>query len=54
MFFWSDPYKIEVIIIFLIEMLKLPNFDHKTTSTILFESSDKILLLTSGREIMTS
>ena len=31
----------------LIEMLELPNFDHITKSTILFEARDKNLLLTS-------
>ena len=29
--FWSNPYKIEVMITFLIEMLQLPNFGHMTT-----------------------
>ena len=33
-FFWSNPYKIEVMIIYLIEMLELPNFGHMTKSTI--------------------
>ena len=33
-FFWSNPYKIEVMITFLIEMLQLPNFGHVTTSII--------------------
>ena len=33
-FFWSDPYKLEVMINSLIEMLELPNFGHITTSTI--------------------
>ena len=33
-FFWSDPYKIEVVISSVIEMLELPNFCHMTTSTI--------------------
>ena len=33
-FFWSNPYKVEVMITFLIEMLQLPNFGHMTTSTI--------------------
>ena len=33
-FFWSNPYKIEVIITFLIEMLQLLNFGHMTTSII--------------------
>ena len=35
-------------------MLQLPNFGHMTTSIIQFESRDKILLVTSWREIMTS
>ena len=30
----SNPYKIEVMTTFLIEMLELPNFGHKTKSTI--------------------
>ena len=34
-------------------MLESPNFGHKTTSTIQFESHDKISLVTSYREIMT-
>ena len=49
-FFWSYPYKIEVMIIMitsLIEMLELPNFGHMTTSTIQFDSLDKILLVAS-------
>ena len=37
-----------------IEMVELPNFDHMNTSTISFESRDKILLVTSWTEIMTS
>ena len=28
---WSNPYKIEVMITSLIEMLELPNFSHMTT-----------------------
>ena len=31
-FFWSKPYKIEVMITSAIEMLELPNFGHMTTS----------------------
>ena len=53
-FFWSNPYKIEVVITSLIEMLQLPDFGHTNTSTIWFESRDKILLLPSSTEIMTS
>ena len=32
--FRSDSYKIEVMIIFVIEMLELPNFGHMATSII--------------------
>ena len=32
--FWSNPYKIDVMVTSLIEMLQLPNFGHMTTSTI--------------------
>ena len=32
-FFWSNPYKIEVMVTSLIEMLDLPNFGHMTTLT---------------------
>ena len=53
-FFWSSPYKIEVVITSLIQMLELSNFGHMTTSTIYIESRDKILLVTSWTEIMTS
>ena len=45
-FFWSNPYKTEVLITFLIEM---QNFGRMTTS-----SRDKILLVTSWTEIITS
>ena len=38
----------------LIKMLELPNFGHMITSTIQFESRDKILLVTSQTEVMTS
>ena len=38
----------------LLEMLELPNFGHMTPSTIPFEPHDKILLVTSWTEIMTS
>ena len=34
LFFWSHPYKIEIMIISLIEMLELPSFDYMTTPTI--------------------
>ena len=38
----------------LLEMLELPNFGHMTPSTIPFEPHDKILLVTSWTELMTS
>ena len=53
-FFWSNPCKIEVMITSLIEILELPNFDHVTISTILYEHHHIIFLLTSWIEIMTS
>ena len=53
-FFWSNSYKINVMITSLIEMLELPNFDHKTTPTIWFDSRDNIVLVTSQIEVMTS
>ena len=34
LFFLSNPYKIEVVITSLIEMLELPNFGHMIASTI--------------------
>ena len=39
---------------FLIEMLQFPNFGHMAAPIILFESSDKNLLVTSWTKIMTS
>ena len=33
-FFWSNPYKIDVTITSLIQILEFPNFGHMTTSTI--------------------
>ena len=53
-FFWSNPYKIKVVITSLIEMLQLPNFGHMNTSTMYLESCDKVLLVTSLTENMTS
>ena len=38
----------------LIEMQELPNFGHMTKFTISFDSRDKMLLVTSWAEIMTS
>ena len=52
--FWPNPYKIEVVITFVMEMLQLPNFGHMNTSTIYFEPRDKIFLVTSSTEIMMS
>ena len=43
-FFWSNPYKIEVLITFLIEMLELPSFGHMITSTISLDSPKKIFI----------
>ena len=48
------PDKVEVMITSLIELLELPNFGHMTISTIKFKSCDKILLMTSWTETMTS
>ena len=53
-FFWSNSYKIEVMITSQIEMIELQNFGHMTECTIRFESPDKILFLTSWTGIMTS
>ena len=39
-FFWSNTYKIEVVITSLIEMLLLPNFGYMNTSAMYFESRD--------------
>ena len=33
-FFWSNPYKIEIMITSFIQMLELANFGHMTTSAI--------------------
>ena len=33
-FFWSIPYKIEIIMTSVIEMLELPNFGHMTDFSI--------------------
>ena len=49
LFFWSNPYKTEVMITSFIEMLAIPNFGHMTTS-----SRDKVFLATSWTEIITS
>ena len=35
-------------------LIELPDFGHMTTLTIQFESRDKMLLVTSSSEIMTS
>ena len=52
--FWSNPYKIVVMITTFTEMLELSNSDRMITFTIKFESPDKNLLLTSSTEIMAS
>ena len=52
--FWSNPYKIVVILTSLTEMLELLNFVYMTTSTIWFESRDKMLLVTLWANVMTS
>ena len=41
-FFWSNPYKIEVMITSFVEVLQLPNFGHMTISTIQFESRNNV------------
>ena len=51
-FFWSSPYKIEIMITSLTE--KLPNFGHMNTHTIWFELLDKILLVMPETKIITS
>ena len=45
-FLWANPYKIEVRITSLIEMLELPNFGHTPTFTVEFKSRENILLMT--------
>ena len=45
LFFWSNPYKVDVLITSLTEMLEIPNFVQ--TPTILSESRNKILLVMS-------
>ena len=45
--FWSNSYKIDVMITSLIEILVLLNLGHMTTPKIQFESRDEILLVTS-------
>ena len=42
------------MIISQIDMLELPNFGHMTIFTILVDSHDKILFVTSWRKIKTS
>ena len=53
-FFWSNAYKVEVMITSIIEKLELINFGQMTTSIIQFESCDEILLVTSWTKITTS
>ena len=52
LFSGKNPYKIDVMINSLIEMLELSNSGHMNTSTVWFESLGKILLVTSLTEIM--
>ena len=49
-FFWSNPYKNEVMMIFLIEMLELPSFGYMNASA-KFDSHDKTFLVTSLTKI---
>ena len=44
----------EVMITFFIEVVKLPNFGHVTTFSILFDSSNKTLLVASRAKLKTS
>ena len=53
MVFWSKPHKIEIMITYLKDMLESPNFGHMTTSTILFDSRNKILQVTPWTKVMT-
>ena len=53
-FFWTNVYKIDLMITFLIETPQLPNFNQMNKSIIWFESRDRIFLVTSWTEIMTS
>ena len=53
-FFWSNPYKIEVMITSVIEILEFPNFGGMITHTTLFDSCNEIWLVTSWEEFMTS
>ena len=53
-FFWSSPHKIEVIITSLTEKLELPYFAYMTTFPLQFESRNKLGLVKSWTEIMTS
>ena len=53
-FFWSNPYKIEVMITSVIEILEFPNFGGMITPTTLFDSCNEIWLVTSWEEFMTS
>ena len=45
--FWSNHYKVEVMVTPFIEMLELPNFDQMAASTISFKSCNKILVVRS-------
>ena len=52
--FWWNPYKTEIMITSLIEMLELPKLNLMFTAAISFSSHDKIWLVKSWTEIMTS
>ena len=53
-FFKWNPYKIEVMITSLIEILELPNFSHMTTSPISLEARNNVLFVMSWKETMKS
>ena len=50
LFFKLNPYKIEIMIAYLIEMSESRTFSCITISTIKFKSNDRILLMTSQTE----
>ena len=52
--FWWNPYKTEIMITSLIEMLELPKLNLMFTAAVSFSSHDKIWLVKSWTEIMTS
>ena len=50
-FFWSNPYKIEVMITSFIEMLELPDVGHITTSTMQFSRTIKFCWWRNGHKL---